>query len=123
MFKRLFNWLRRYRVSLGRVHDLIEVREGTERLMLRVDADPMDLVRMINSLEPRLSAIQDDAQAEQEAGGIAREFCDAIFGETQTNRLFDFYNSSGECVLGIIGKYFSERLGKLITKAQKKARL
>lgn len=123
MFRRLLNWLRRYRVSLGRVHHLVEVREGTENLLLRADADPMDLVRMINSLEPRLNAIQDDAQAKQEADGIAREFCIAVFGEAQTEKLFDFYNNDGTCVLRLIGKYFSEKLGREITKKQKKARL
>lgn len=112
-----------YKITLNRVHDLIEVREGTENLILRVDADAMDLVRTINSLEPRLNAIQDNGQAEQEADSIAREFCTAIFGKEQTEKLFDFYNYSGVAVLGIVGKYFSERLGKLITKAQKKARV
>ena len=112
-----------YKITLNRVHDLIEVREGTEHLILRVDADAMDLVRTINSLEPRLNAIQDDAEAEKEADSIAREFCTAIFGNEQTDKIFDFYNNSGVAVLGIVGKYFSERLGKLITKAQKRAKV
>ena len=119
MFRRLF----RYRVSLGRVHHLVEVREGTETLLLRADADPMDLARMINGLEPRLNAIRDEAQAELEAEGIAREFCAAVFGEAQTEQLFGFYNGSAACVLAFVGKYFTEKLGREITKAQKKARL
>lgn len=113
----------RYKLSLGRVHDLIEVREGTEHLILRVDADPMELVRTINSLEPRMNAIEDNAEAEREIDGIAREFCIAIFGAEQTDKIFDFYNKNGVAVLGIVGKYFSERLGRLITKAQKRAKV
>lgn len=111
----------RYKASLNRVHDLIEVREGTEHMILRVDADPMDLVRLLNALEPRMNAL--DSGNEKEADGIAREFCSAIFGAAQTDKMFDFYNGSGVCVLNIVGKYFSERMWKLITKAQKRARL
>lgn len=113
----------RYRLSMGRVHDLIEVREGTESLVLRVDADPIDLVRMINRLEPSMNNIQNQEEPEKEVESIAREFCTAIFGKDQTGKLFELYNGDGASVFGIVSRYFSERLGKLITKAQKKAKV
>jgi hypothetical protein len=113
----------RYKASLGHVHDLIEIREGNERLPLRVDADPISIVRLIGRLEPQLSSIQDQEQAEKEAEGIAREICNAIFGKQQMKKIFEMYNDDSSAVLGICSKYIAERLGKLVTKKQKKARI
>lgn len=113
----------KYKATLGHVHDLIEVREGKERLVLRVDADPINIVRMINRLEPQLSNIHDHEQAEKEAEGIAREICNAIFGKQQMHKLFEMYNGDSVAVLGLCSKYIAERLGNLITKVQKKARI
>jgi hypothetical protein len=111
----------RYKITLNRVHDLIEIREENERLPLRVDADPLEIVRTLNRLQPRLMKIQTDVNAKQEADAIAREFCDAIFGSKQTQQIFDLYNGDCACVLGLCSKYFGVRLGKLIAKAQKRA--
>ena len=55
----------------------------------------------------------------------AREFSVAIFGEEQTEQLFDFYHGDENCVVTICGMYFGDPkngLGKKITKAQKKNR-
>lgn len=109
----------RYKASLGRVHDLIEVREMNETLTLRVDADPVEIMRVIQSLGRQ---IENDKDTEN-ADGFTKAFCTAIFGEAQTAKLYEFYNNEMSCVLSICSKYFSERLGKLITKAQKRARI
>lgn len=111
-----------YKLTLGRVHDLLELREGQERLFLRVDADPAELVRLINGLEHKLSAINAD-NAETEGAKVGREFCEAIFGKDQTGKIFTLYNNDGAAVLGLCTKYFTERLWKKITKAQKRARV
>lgn len=113
----------KYKTSLGHVHDLIEVREGSERLVLRVDADPVNIVRLINRLDPQLSGIKEQEQAEKEAEGIAREICGTIFGKQQMHKLFEMYNGDSVAVLSLCSKYISERLLGLITKTQKKARL
>ena len=113
----------RYRLSMGRVHDLIEVREGTESLVLRVDADPVDIVRVITRLEPKMSSIQTNEDAKAEAKEICKEFGSVIFGAKQTVRLFDFYNDNSFAVLSMISKYLSERLVDKVTKAQKRARV
>ena len=113
----------RYKASLGHVHDLIEIREGKERLPLRVDADPISIVRMINRLEPQLDSIQNQEQAEKEAEGIAREICGTIFGNRQMDRIFEIYNGNSKAVLGFCSKYISEQLVKLVTRKQKKARI
>lgn len=113
----------RYKLSLGRVHDLIEVREGTEHLVLRVDADPMELVRLITKLEPKLNAIQTNEEAKAEAQGIGQEFCTAIFGKEQTSKLFEFYNHDALAVLDVLSKYLSERLVVRVAKTQKRAKI
>lgn len=112
-----------FRLSLNRVHDLIEVKEGTERLRLRVDADPMELVRLITKLEPKLNAIQTNEEAKAEARGICQEFCAAIFGKEQSSRLFEFYNHDALAVLDVLSKYLSERLVARAAKTQKRAKI
>ena len=111
-----------YKLTLGHVHDLLEVQEGKERIRLRVDADPADIVRMINRIEPKLNNISGEGAA-KEAEALAREFCGTIMGKAQTDKLFELYNGSAESVLDVCSRYFTGRLAKLITKAQKKARL
>ena len=108
---------------MGRVHDLIEVREGTESLVLRVDADPADIVRVIAKLEPKMDSIQTNEDAKAKAKGICTEFGNVIFGEKQTSRLFDFYNENGAAVLSMLSKYLSERLVDKVTKLQKRAKV
>lgn len=113
-----------YKCSLGRVHDLLEARETGERLFLRVDADAFELARLINSLADKLTAITGDDMeaAEAQAGEVAREFCTAIFGKAQTDKIFDLYNHDVGAVLGFCCKYYNERLWKKITRAQKRKR-
>lgn len=112
-----------YKITLNRVHDLIEVREGTESLVLRVDADPMDIVRIITKLEPKLNMIQSNEEAKAEAESIGHEFCNVIFGRIQTSKLFEFYNNDALAVLDIISKYLSERLVMKVAKVQKRAKI
>lgn len=113
----------KYKLSLKHVHDLIEVREGDERLVLRIDADPVSIVHMINKIEPRLNSIHKQEEAENEAESIAREYCGTIFGRKQMMKLFELYNGNAESVLDMCCRYTTDRLIKLITKAQKKAKL
>ena len=43
----MFRWLKRlfgYEISLNRVHDRFTVREGNERIEIRVDSDPRLMV-------------------------------------------------------------------------------
>ena len=113
----------KYTVSLGRVHDRIVVKEQNESLFLRVDADAQELVDVMKKIEPELYALKKSGQVREDAGEIARRFCVSIFGEEQTGKLYEFYNGDGVCVLNVCSRYFADRLGRLITKAQRKARL
>jgi hypothetical protein len=57
---------------------------------------------------------------DEERGEIARFFASVIFGDEQTQKLFDFYYGEASCVIAVCGQYFAKRLSKLISKAQKK---
>ena len=105
------------------MHDLLEVQEGKERIRLRVDADPADIVRVITKLEPKMSRISSDEEAQAESETICREFCKVIFGEEQTATLFAFYNGDNRHVLSVLSQYIAERLVNKVTKAQKRAKI
>ena len=113
----------KYAISLGRVHDRIIVREQNESLTLRVDADPHDLVKIMKRTEYDLRSLRKSEDIKKEAETISKKMCLTIFGEDQTQKLFDLYNGDGLCVLNVCSKYFTDRLGRLITKAQRRARI
>ena len=108
-------------LSLGRVYDTISIREGSERLVLHVNNDPNRIVIGMNESQKRLKSIDKDTTDEERAE-IARFFASVIFGDEQTQKLFDFYYGDAMCVISIASKYFSERLAKKIIEAQKKAK-
>ena len=106
-------------LSLGRVYDKITIREGAERLTLHVNADPNRIVVGLAQAQKQLVTISDETPAE-ERERIALFFAGVIFGEEQAQRLLDYYYGESACVVAICGQYFSKRLSKLITKAQKR---
>ncbi len=109
----------RYEISLNRVHDRVRIREGSEVLDLRVDADPMRMVAGLNEAQRQLRAIGDDSPPEA-LQAAARHFAEVIFGAEQAARLMMFYRGDAACVINVCGRYFSERLSKLIDKAQRR---
>lgn len=108
-------------LSLGRVYDTISIKEGGKRLILHVNEDPFRLTVGLSQAQKRLSGITEETP-EEDREAIARFFAEVIFGEKQTQELFDFYYGDAVCVISVCGKYFANRLGKLITKQQKKNR-
>ncbi len=109
---------RGYKITLNRVHDRITVREGTEELTLAVDGDAM---RMVAGLEQAKKMLIGLAEApDEERAKAAQYFAGVIFGEEQAARLVEFYRGDALCVINLCGRYFKDRLGDLITKAQKK---
>ena len=106
-------------LSLGRVYDTVKITEGGETLVLHVNNDPSRIVIGLNEAQKRLQSI-DENTTEEERAEIARFFSSVIFGDEQTKKLFDFYYGDPMCVISIASKYFSERLAKKITKAQKR---
>lgn len=106
-------------LTLGRVYDTLTIREGGATLSLHVSSDPARMVVGLTQAQKRLVTINEDTP-EEERAEIAKFFSDVIFGEEQTKKLFDFYYGDSSCVVAVCGKYFAERLSKLIVKAQKK---
>jgi hypothetical protein len=51
---------------------------------------------------------------------IARFFADTLFGKDQGGAFCEFYNNDPLTIINACGMYFQKRLGKKITKAQKK---
>ena len=118
----MFRWLKRlfgYEISLNRVHDRFTVREGNERIEIRVDSDPRLMVtRIRNANEKILEAQKDGTDEDREQA--ARIFAEAIMCKEQTDRLLAFYNGDYSCMMTVCGLYFEKRLSAKITKAQKK---
>ena len=108
-------------LTLNRVYDTITIKEGGERLVLHVNGDPNRIVIGLNEAQKRLKSI-DENTTDEEKAEIARFFASVIFGDEQTQKLFDFYYNDAMCVISIASKYFSQRLAKKISEAQKKAK-
>ena len=109
-----------FKLSLNRVHDRIKINEGAESLVLVVDGDPMRMVAGILQAQKLLQAIDENSTDEQ-THNAAQYFAEVIFGKEQTAKLFDFYRDDAGCVVSVCGKYFKERLSKMLDKAQRKA--
>ena len=108
-------------LSLGRVYDTVPIKEGGNELKLHVNADPTRLVVGLSQAQKRLATVNEKT-TDEERTEIARFFSDVIFGSEQTGKLFEYYFDDSACVIAVCGKYFSDRLSKLIIKAQKKAK-
>ena len=114
----MFNF-KTHELTLNRVHDRVAIKEGDERLELRVDADPMRMVAGLTEAQRRLKTVTED-MGDEEKTGIAQYFAGVIFGTDQAAKLLDFYHGDAACVIMICGQYFSGRLANLIDKAQRK---
>ena len=111
-----------YRISLNRIHDKISISESGDELALHVDADPGRIVAGLSSAQALLKDLSAGDATEQAQEEAALAFAGAIFGGDQAKALLDFYHGDAGCVIAICGKYFNERLAKLIEKAQKRAK-
>ena len=110
---------RKNTLTLGRVYDTVKITEGGETLKLHVNSDPSRIVVGLAQAQKRLVTINEETpDADREE--IALFFATVIFGEEQARKLLDFYYGESACVVAVCGQYFSKRLSKLITKAQKK---
>lgn len=107
-----------FRLTLNRVYDRIEVKEGDERLVLVVDEDARRIVSKIRNAQEKL--VQANDGTDDERANAARMFSEAMFGEKQTQNLVDFYHGDYSCVITICGMYFEKRLSKKILSAQKR---
>ena len=110
---------KRYEVTLNRVHDVITIKEGSEKLTLTVNGDSMRMVAGLNKAQKKMLELKDDTSDEQ-VKECAEYFAAVIFGKEQAGMLMAFYNDDAACVINVCGTYFKERLGKKISRMQKK---
>lgn len=108
-----------YKIGLNRIHDTVRITEGRDTLTLKVNGDPNRMVAGLSEVQKRLTAINDDS-TEEEITKAAEFFAGIIFGTEQATQLMEFYRNDAGCVINICGRYFAERLKKLITDSQKK---
>lgn len=108
-----------FKLSVNRVHDRVKITEGGETLLLRVDADPMRMVAGLSQAQKSLQSISKDSTDEDQLNA-AKHFATVIFGDEQADKLLEFYRQDAACVINVCAQYFERRLGKLISKAQKK---
>lgn len=113
--------LRPFKITLHRVHDRVRISEGSEQLILQVDGDPMRMVAGLSEAQKRMQALTNES-TEEEQHGAALYFATVIFGRDQADQLMDFYHGDAGCIINVCGQYFQRRLGRLITRAQKKAK-
>lgn len=106
-------------LTLNRVHDTVVIAEGGEKIKLHVDADPMRMVAGLNQVQRMFQALNENS-SEEEARSAAMYYAAVIFGHDQADQLAAFYHNDAGCIIGICGRYFTGRLNKLITAAQKK---
>lgn len=110
-----------FHITLNRIHDKIRITEGDEALTLAVEGDAMRMVAGLSQAQKQLQSLNNNS-TEDEANGAALYFAAVIFGKEQAEKLLEFYRGDAGCVINVCGKYFEQRLGKLITKAQKKTK-
>ena len=100
------------------VTDKVTFRNVDKTLTLTVRADASSLVLGLKRANDKLSGMTDE-MPDQEKAEAARLFASTIFGDEQGDSLCRFYVDP-LAVINACGLYFRERLGKKITKAQKK---
>lgn len=110
---------KRYEVTLNRVHDVITIKEGSEKLTLTVNGDSMRMVAGLNKAQKKMLELKDDTSDEQ-VKECAEYFAAVIFGKEQAAQLMAFYADDPGCVISVCGQYFKERLADRIAKVQKK---
>ena len=108
-----------YVMSLNRVHDTVTIREGGEKITLKVNGDAMRMVAGLNKAQQKMKDLADDAPDET-VKDAAEYFAAVIFGHEQAAQLMAFYADDPGCVISVCGQYFKERLAGKITKVQKR---
>ena len=112
---------KRYVMTLNRVHDDVEIREGGDSLLLHVEADPDRVVAGLNESSRRMQQLKNDSP-DTEFLEAARFFASVIFGAEQADKLITFYHNDSSCVMRACSEYFTHRLSHMITDIQKKRR-
>ena len=109
------------KLTLNRVHERVVIKEGGEKLILTVDGEPMRMVAGLSQAQKLLKALTKDS-TEEETKGAALYFAQVLFGKDQAEKLMAFYIEDAGCVINICAQAFEKKIGKQITRLQKKAK-
>ena len=113
------NPFKRQEINPYSISDRVRFRNLDKTLDLNVRAAASTLVVGIRAANEKMVALRDDSP-EKEKAEAAMEMAGNIFGKEQASMLMEFYNGDSLAVVNACYLYFSTRLAKLITKAQKK---
>lgn len=108
-----------YEIDPFPVHDKVRFKNVDEAITLYVRSDASVMVSNLNKINKRLTGINEET-SDEEKNMIALQFAECLFGGDQAEELMDFYNEDALAVITVCGRYFKERLSKIITKAQKR---
>lgn len=109
-----------YKITLNRVYDRVIIRENGETLALTVNGDTQRMVAGLTNAQHKMKEIANGEPTPEQTREISQYFASVIFGVEQAKKLSEFYADDPGSVINVCGKYFRERLVKLISKEQKK---
>lgn len=109
-----------FTISTNHVRDKVAFVEGNERLVLSVDVDPLGFMDQMRSVIADLKTL-DNNSTDEDFMRIADEMARKMFGDSQTEKLIEFYGGNQKQIFSVVSRYFVERLNGLISNAQKKA--
>lgn len=101
------------------VSDRVRFRNIDQTIDLEVKAQASSIVLGIKRAQDKLSKMNDNSSDEDRLES-AMAFAEVIFGKEQAEKLLAFYKNDSLAVINACGMYFSQRLAKLITRAQKR---
>ena len=101
------------------IRDKLRFRDGDGYIDLDVCADPAELVMALAQAQNALKGISAQTPIET-VRGAAISMAGAVFGSEQADKLMAFYENDPWYVLRLCGEYFSRRLRKKLSKAQKR---
>ena len=108
----------RKEINPYQVSDKVVFRNVDKSLTLFVRSNAASLVVGLKDAQDKLNGLTDHNTAEERMEA-ARFFASSIFGKDQADKLCEFYNEP-LTIISVCGMYFEQRLGKKITKAQKR---
>jgi ribosomal protein S24E len=108
-----------FTLSSNNVRDKVAYVEGSERLVLTVDVDPIGFFDSMNGVIADLKKLNNES-TDDDYMRVAVDMAHRMFGKEQTDALIDFYHGNKKQIFSMVTRYFLERLNILITEKQKK---